>query len=133
MVRRSEQNTNKGQALEGIQKDTDVLKATLLSFSITITVLEDFLSPIIVQEHSLFEWIISSAKISREMVARLAMTFTIWKQICFLYGIALDSRLTSKLEMDRLQKEENKTYNNEFSSIFRPLRYLNGSSCSSSR
>jgi hypothetical protein len=67
---------------------------------ITITVLEDFLSPIIVQEHSLFEWIISSTKISREMVARSAMNFTIWKQICFVYGIALDSRLTSKLQMD---------------------------------
>ena len=67
------------------------------------------------------------------MVARLAMNFTIWKQICFIYGIALGSRLTSKLQMDLLQKEENQTYNNEFSSIFRPLCYLNGSSCSSSR
>jgi hypothetical protein len=96
-------------------------------------VLEDFLSLIVVQEHSLFEWIISSTKISREMVARLAMIFTIWKQVCFVYGIALDSRLTSKLQMDPLQKEENQTYNNQFSSIFRPLCYLNGSSCSSSR
>ena len=69
------------------------------------------------------------------MVARLVMNFTIWKQICFIYGIALGSRLrlTSKLQMDLLQKEENQTYNNEFSSIFRPLCYLNGSSCSSSR